>query len=130
MYNESLESYTHFVTLRSGNLLALLNRINSSKRNTCLRDFFPPLPSDTKNSFCLNSLPCSLRLTSQSRIESIAKRSFPCRSWNRTMSSAAMRSSRSATILSEAPSGNAGQAFISCCRRRAYLPILWTGFNR
>lgn len=50
------------LTFLSGNLLALLNRINSSNRNTCLRHFLP-FPCQTRNSFCLRSLPCSFKLT-------------------------------------------------------------------
>ena len=137
------------ITFRSGNRLALLNKTNSSNKNTWRKHFLPALPSHTKNSLCLNSRPCSLTLTSQSRKESIAKRSFPWRNWNRTISSAFCSSSKSSntcwlvifcgddkTSLQEFQkldkwlTWTLAQAFISCCKRRAYLPILCTGFNR
>jgi len=50
------------LTFLSGNLLALLNKINSSNRKTWRRHFFP-FPCQTRNSFCRSSLPCSLTFT-------------------------------------------------------------------
>jgi hypothetical protein len=59
-YNTTINFPT--LTFLSGNLLALLNKINSSNRKTWRRHFFP-FCWQTRNSFCRSSLPCSLTFT-------------------------------------------------------------------
>lgn len=138
-----------FLTFLSGNLLALLNSMSSSNRKTCRRHFLPlpchtrnsfwrnnrpcsfkftwkrkykneiPTLKIVQNYQHLSENPWKMELTSHSRSESMARRSLPCRNWNRTMASASCSSLKSDLAT-----------FISCCSSNAYFPILWTGFNK
>lgn len=69
-------------------------------------------------------------LTSQSRNESMASKSFPWRNWKRTISSAFWSSSMSSEISCKDGPSTLVTAFINCCSNRAYFPILCTGFRR
>jgi len=61
-----------------------------------------------------NSFPCSFKLTSQSRIESIVSRSLPWRSWNFTSSSASFKHRSWGPV-----------AFLAmACSNKAYFPAL------